>query len=124
MSSSYEFISEIEQDVTTYHPSFAAEEDAVLNACALLSSLTFWLVKQDRRDADLCSSAACDYLHVVGYTVYAWLWLKMLATNPENTDEHIVGRFYFGRLLPQIHALDKAVRSGADLVMDLPVEKF
>lgn len=119
-----EFISEIEQDVTTYHPSFAAEEDAVLQACSLLSSLTFWLVKGDRRDADLCSSAACDYLHVVGYTVYAWLWLKMLATNPENTDEHIVGRFYFGRLLPQIHALDKAVRSGADLVMDLPIEKF
>jgi len=119
-----EFLSEIEQDVMTYHPVFAAEEDAVLAACSLLSSLTFWLVKQDRRDADLCSSAACDYLHVVGYTIYAWLWLKMIATNPENTDEHVIGRFYFGRLLPQIHALDKAVRSGADLVMDLPVDKF
>jgi len=119
-----EFISEMEQDVMTHHPVFAAEEDAVLEACSMLSSLTFWLVKQDRRDADLCSAAACDYLHVVGYTVYAWLWLKMIATDPKNTDEHVIGRFYFARLLPQIKALDKAVRSGADLVMDLPVEKF
>lgn len=119
-----EFIREIEQDVMKHHPVFAAEEDAVLEACALLRSLTFWLVKQDKRDADLCSSSACDYLHVVGYTVYAWLWLKMLATNPQETDEHVIGRFYFGRLMPQIRSLDKAIRSGADLVMDLPVEKF
>lgn len=119
-----EFITEMEQDVLKHNPVFTAEEDAVLQACALLSSLTFWLVRHNMRDADLCSSAACDYLHVVGYTVYAWLWLKMIASNPQNTDEHIVGRFYFARLLPQIHALDKAVRSGADLVMDLPPEKF
>ncbi len=119
-----EFIREMEQDVMSQNPVFAAEEDAVLEACALLRSLTFWLVKQDKRDADLCSSSACDYLHVVGYTVYAWLWLRMLAANPENTEEHVIGRFYFGRLLPQIRSLDKAIRSGADLVMDLPVEKF
>ena len=119
-----EFLTEIEQDVMKQNRVFTAEEDAVMQACALLSSLTFWLVRHNMRDADLCSSSACDYLQVVGYTVYAWLWLKMIASNPENTDEHIVGRFYFARLLPQIHALDKAVRSGADLVMDLPPEKF
>jgi len=119
-----DFIREMEQDVMRHNPVFAVEEEAVLNACAQLRSLTLWLVKQDKRDPDLCSSSACDYLHVVGYTVYAWLWLKMLAANPQHTDEHVIGRFYFGRLLPQIHALDKAIRSGADLVMDLPVEKF
>lgn len=89
-----------------------------------MRELTLWLVKQDKRDADLCSSAACDYLHLVGHTIYAWLWLKMVATDPTNTDRHVLGRFYFGRLLPHIHALDAAVRSGADLVMDLPVDKF
>jgi alkylation response protein AidB-like acyl-CoA dehydrogenase len=119
-----DFILEMEQDVADTSALFASEEDAVLAACSTLRELTLWLVKQDKRDADLCGSAACDYLHLVGHTVYAWLWLKMIATDPSNTDHHVVGRFYFGRLLPQIHALDKAVRSGADLVMDLPAEQF
>ncbi len=119
-----EFILEMEQDTMNASPLFATEEDAVLKACSTLRELTLWLVKQDKRDADLCGSAACDYLHLVGHTIYAWLWLKMIAGNPADTDRHVVGRFYFGRLLPQIHALDAAVRSGADLVMDLPVDKF
>ena len=119
-----DFILEMEQDTLLASPVFASEEDAVLKACSTLRELTLWLVKQDKRDADLCSSAACDYLHIVGHTIYAWLWLKMIATNPADTDRHVLGRFYFGRLLPQIHALDAAVRSGPDLVMDLPVDKF
>jgi alkylation response protein AidB-like acyl-CoA dehydrogenase len=119
-----EFILEMEQDVSNESPLFIAEEDAVLKACSTLRELTLWLVKQSKRDADLCGSAACDYLHVVGHTIYSWLWLKMIAGNPADTDLHVVGRFYFGRLLPQIHALDSAIRSGADLVMDLPANKF
>ncbi len=119
-----DFILEMEQDVAEISAVFASEEDAVLAACSTLRELTLWLVKQDKRDADLCGSAACDYLHVFGHTIYAWLWLKMIAADPANTDLHVIGRFYFGRLLPQIHALDKAIRSGADLVMDLPQEKF
>lgn len=119
-----DFILEMEQDTTNTPPIFATEEDAVLKACSTLRELTLWLAKQDKRDADLCSSAACDYLHVVGHTIYAWLWLKMIAADPSDPDRRVVGRFYFGRLLPQIHALDTAIRSGPDLVMDLPVDKF
>lgn len=119
-----DFILEMEEDTMSASPMFGTEEDAVLKACSTLRELTLWLVKQDKRDADLCNSAACDYLHIVGHTIYAWLWLKMIAANPADTDQHVIGRFYFGRLLPQIKALDLAVRSGADLVMDLPVDKF
>jgi alkylation response protein AidB-like acyl-CoA dehydrogenase len=119
-----EFILEMEQDVMNQHPMFTTEEDAVLAACSTLRELTLWLVKQDKRDADLCGSAACDYLHVAGYTIYAWLWLKLIASKPADTDQHVVGRFYLGRLLPHMYALDRAIRSGADLVMDLPADKF
>jgi len=115
-----EFIAEMQNDMQTG----AVERDGVVQACSLLSALTLWLVEQDKRDANLCGSAACDYLHVAGYTIYAWLWLKMMTADPQNIDAQVVGHFYLGRLLPQIHALDKAVRSGANLVMDLPVEKF
>jgi hypothetical protein len=48
----------------------------------------------------------------------------MIAADPSDPDRRVVGRVYFGRLLPQIHALDTAIRSGPDLVMDLPVDKF
>ena len=119
-----DFILEMEEDTMNASPMFGTEEDAVLKACSTLRELTLWLVKQDKRDADLCNSAACDYLHIVGHTIYAWLWLKMIAANPADSDKHVLGRFYFGRLLPQIDALDAAVRSGPDLVMDLPVSKF
>lgn len=119
-----DFILDMEQDVANTSAVFATEEDAVLRSCSTLRELTLWLVKQDKRDADLCSSAACDYLHIVGYTVYAWLWLKMLAADPTRTDAHVIGRFYFGRLLPHLDALDIAVRSGPDLVMDLPPDRF
>lgn len=119
-----DFILEMEEDTTLASPMFGTEEDAVLKACSTLRELTLWLVKQDKRDADLCNSAACDYLHIVGHTIYAWLWLKMIAANPADSDRRVLGRFYFCRLLPQIHALDAAVRSGPDLVMDLPIDKF
>ncbi len=119
-----DFLLEIEQDVSQQGQAFASEEGAVIKACSLLRELTLWLVKQNPRDDDLCGSAACDYLHIFGYTAYAWLWLKMLAANLTHTDEHVVGRFYFARLLPQIYALDAVIRSGADIVMDLPTEKF
>jgi hypothetical protein len=119
-----DFILEMEQDTMDTPPIFATEEDAVLEACSTLRELTLWLVKQDKRDADLCSSAACDYLHVVGHTIYAWLWLKMISANPSDSNRRVVGRFYFSRLLPQIRALDAAVRSGPDAIMDLPIDRF
>jgi hypothetical protein len=48
----------------------------------------------------------------------------MISANPSDSNRRVVGRFYFSRLLPQIRALDAAVRSGPDAIMDLPIDRF
>jgi hypothetical protein len=115
----------MEQDISGVPERFAVEKKDFLQACLCLRELTRWLVAEDKRDAHLYNASACDYLHLVGYTVYAWLWLKMMVNNTNNTNSHHeVARFYFARLLPQVYALDKAIRSGSDPIMGMPIEYF
>jgi alkylation response protein AidB-like acyl-CoA dehydrogenase len=119
-----DFLTEIRDDNLRSPEIFVKEKTLALQACDTLESLTHWLIEQDKTDPDACGAAACDYLHVVGYTTYAWLWLRMMVAQPDNCEHILIGRFYFGRLLPQVSALDQAIRSGAARVMELPVDKF
>jgi alkylation response protein AidB-like acyl-CoA dehydrogenase len=119
-----DFLAEVREDILRSPEIFVKEKTLALQACDTLDSLTHWLIEQDKTDPDACGAAACDYLHVVGYTTYAWLWLRMMAAQPDNSEHILIGRFYVGRLLPLVNALDQAIRSGAALVMELPVDKF
>lgn len=119
-----EFIVEMEQEIIPMSPCFAKEEDAALEACSKLRELTLWLVKQCARDDDLSGASACAFLDCAGLTIYAWLWLKMMNAAQRDVAIITVGRFYLSRLLPQVHALERAIRSGAENLMEIPDELF
>ena len=99
-----------------------------IEALNLLRDLTAWLTEQGSENPDQLGAAATDYLRIFALTTSAWMWLRMIAVALENRDGNEVdfyrskiqtGGFFLGRLLPQIHALNMAVRSGSDLLMDM-----
>jgi len=102
-------------------------------AQALLQELTEWLVLAGSEDPDQLGAAATDYLRIFALVTLAWIWLQMIAVSLEKLDGEQAdfyraklqtGRFYLGRLLPQIHGLKQAVRSGAQLIMEMAEDDF
>jgi hypothetical protein len=71
---------------------------------------------------DLTSAVAAEYLDLVGYVTYAWLWARMaaaasarLAAAPEPflADKLALARFYFDRVLPRVQGLVASIGAGA-----------
>src|SRR3546814_14131920 len=72
--------------------------------------------------SDVCSSdLSVEYLHVFGYTAYAYMWARMVAAAFAKQDEGDfyqsklgTARFYFARLLPRIHSLSASVKARSE----------
>ena len=43
----------------------------------LLQQATTILLEKSADDANFPGSASCDYLHLFGYTIFAWLWARI-----------------------------------------------
>jgi len=107
--------------------------DQLTEALNLLRDLTEWLVQQGTTNPDQLGAAATDYLRVFAVTTLAWMWVRMIAISLENLNgsdadfyraKLQTGRFFLGRVLPQIYGLDLAVRSGSGLMMDMREADF
>lgn len=86
-----------------------------------LDSLSNWLVEQGRANPNEIGAASVEYLHVFGYTAYAYMWALMAraARDKEGEEDFYAGkmgtaRFYFARLLPRIQSLTASVRAGSE----------
>ena len=69
-------------------------------------------------------AAACDYLHVVGYVSYAYMWLKMMLAADSGSTKQKTGGYYFSRILPRIDSLIAAAESGSGAMMLLSDAEF
>lgn len=85
-----------------------------------LDQLSDWLVEQGKTNPNEIGAASVEYLHVFGYTAYAYMWALMAraAQGKESTEDFYAGkmgtaRFYFARLLPRIHSLTASVKAGS-----------
>lgn len=70
-----------------------------------------------------------EYLHLFGYTAYAYLWARMAQASLGQGDGFHSGklataRFYFARLLPRIESLAGSIRAGSDSLFELRAEHF
>ena len=84
-----------------------------------LESLTGWVMKAAQADAREIGAASVEYLHVFGYTAYAFMWARMAAVAEGREDDFHKGkiataRFYFDRLLPRIESLSASVKAGSE----------
>jgi hypothetical protein len=106
---------------------FAGPLQAALNN---LDGLTDWVLSQSAKNPNEIGAASVEYLHVFGYTAYAYLWTRMAeaALNAVDGDfsagKLATARFYFARLLPRIHSLTASVKAGNDVLYQLHEGQF
>ena len=118
---------------------FIAEADASLGeftrplgaALDTLDELTDWVLDRSRSNTNEIGAASVEYLHLFGYTAYAYMWAMMAkaAMGKEQQEAFYVSklgtaRFYFARLLPRIHSLDASVRAGSESLFLLEPGQF
>ncbi|WP_313322748.1 acyl-CoA dehydrogenase C-terminal domain-containing protein [Stutzerimonas nitrititolerans] len=96
-----------------------------------LDELTACVLDSAKRDPNEIGAASVEYLHVFGYTAYAYMWAKMAeaALGKEGEDDFYASklgtaRFYFARLLPRIQSLSASVKAGSESLYLLGAEQF
>ncbi len=96
-----------------------------------LDELTAWVIDQAKANPNEIGAASVEYLHVFGYTAYAYMWARMAAVAVAKQGEGDfyqsklgTARFYFARLLPRIHSLTASVKAGSDSLYLLEAAQF
>ena len=96
-----------------------------------LDELTAWVLDRAKSNPNEIGAASVEYLHVFGYTAYAYMWALMAraAIGKEGQDEFYASklgtaRFYFARLLPRIHSLSASVKAGSESLYLLDAAQF
>ncbi|MCO3455276.1 acyl-CoA dehydrogenase [Pseudomonas aeruginosa] len=104
----------------------------LLTALDLLDNLTQGIVARAGNDPREIGAASVEYLHLFGYTAYAYLWARMAAAalrqreaDPAFHDGKLAtARVYFARILPRVHSLAAAVEAGSESLYGLEAEQF
>ena len=119
--------------------SFAASTDAALAefieplkaSVQNLDDLTSWVIERAKGNPNEIGAASVEYLHVFGYTAYAYMWALMAqaALGKETQDEFYASklgtaRFYFARVLPRIHSLTASIKAGSESLYLLDAAQF
>ncbi|TFY87393.1 acyl-CoA dehydrogenase [Pseudomonas kairouanensis] len=107
-------------------PQFGAP---LLHALDHLVNLTTHLQQTAAQDPRAPGAASVDYLHLFGYTAYAYMWARMARAAEGYTGEFYTAklataRFYFSHLLPRIEALAITARAGSAGLYALGAEQF
>ncbi|MFI7866578.1 acyl-CoA dehydrogenase C-terminal domain-containing protein [Ectopseudomonas khazarica] len=96
-----------------------------------LDELTAWVLYRAKSNPNEIGAASVEYLHVFGYTAYAYMWALMAraALGKEAQDEFYASklgtaRFYFARLLPRVHSLSASVKAGSESLYLLDAAQF
>ena len=96
-----------------------------------LDALTAWVIAQAKANPNEIGAASVEYLHVFGYTAYAYMWALMAraALGKEGQDDFYASklgtaRFFFARLLPRIHSLTASVKAGSESLYLLDAAQF
>jgi hypothetical protein len=107
---------------------FTGPLEAALNN---LDELTAHVINAAKANPNEIGAASVEYLHVFGYTAYAYMWARMAeaAMGKESLEDFYASklgtaRFYFARILPRIHSLSASVRAGSESLYLLDTEQF
>ncbi|OCR26775.1 acyl-CoA dehydrogenase [Pseudomonas syringae] len=125
------FADEIRQFIAGSDASQSEFTQPLSAALDTLDELTHWVVDRARTNANEIGAASVEYLHVFGYTAYAYMWAMMAkaASGKEVQDDFYASklgtaRFYFARLLPRIHSLSASVKAGSESLFLLEASQF
>jgi hypothetical protein len=97
-----------------------------------LKDVTAHVIEQAKEDANAIGAAANDYLHLFGFTAYAYMWAKMAKValaKLDSGDEFYavklkVARFFYQRQLSETQALSANIKAGSSTLMELDADLF
>ncbi|MGY4491030.1 acyl-CoA dehydrogenase C-terminal domain-containing protein [Pseudomonas sp. TE3610] len=125
------FADEVRHFISTAAPELGEFTKPLAAAVDNLDELTAWLLDRVKNDPNEIGAASVEYLHVFGYTAYAYMWALMARAalgKQEQEDFYAsklgTARFYFARLLPRIHSLTASVKAGSESLFLLEAEQF
>ncbi|AHG39160.1 acyl-CoA dehydrogenase [Pseudomonas syringae CC1557] len=125
------FSDEVRQFISASDSSLGEFTRPLTAALNMLDELTAWVLDRSRNNANEIGAASVEYLHLFGYTAYAYMWAMMAkaAMGKEQQEDFYASkmgtaRFYFARLLPRIHSLDASVRAGSESLFLLEASQF
>ena len=125
------FSDEVKAFITAADSNLAEFTQPLTAAIENLDDLTAWLLEQAKNNPNEIGAASVEYLHVFGYTAYAYMWAMMAraAQGKEQEDDFYTSkmgtaRFFFARLLPRIQSLSSSVKAGSESLYLLDPEQF
>jgi len=84
-----------------------------------------------QNDENLINSVAVDYLNLLGYVAFGYLWLRMAKVaeaKPElgafSTGKVKTAKFYFAKLFPRVQTHVAAIDAGADSLFEFEQDEF
>jgi len=99
-----------------------------------LTEGTMWLMQNGMTNPDNAGAGSTDYMHMMGLTIFAYMWAKMAVVaqaaidGGSNEDFYpnklITGRYFVLRMLPQISAHLEKLKTGAEPLMALEAAAF
>ncbi len=116
------FIDEMAQSDVA--PEFQAELNDALDR---LIRVTASVVERAEDEPALAGAVSVDYLDLCGLTIYAWLWALMARHAPDDdfgAAKLATARYFFARVLPASHGLERGIAASSSAVMDLAADQF
>ncbi|WP_127346617.1 acyl-CoA dehydrogenase C-terminal domain-containing protein [Pseudidiomarina mangrovi] len=109
----------------------SSEYQQLADAVTLLERVTKQILSQVHSDENIINSVAVEYLHLVGYVCYGYMWLRMAAAaeplqgeRPQLSSKVKTARFYFARIMPRIHSLAATIADGSSSLYDHELGEF
>ncbi|UTW08910.1 acyl-CoA dehydrogenase C-terminal domain-containing protein [Pseudomonas benzenivorans] len=103
----------------------------LLAATERLEAVSDWLMDQAKDNPTEVGAASVEYLHLLGYVAYAYMWARMAAVAQAKaeaddfyTAKLATAAFYFSRLLPRTLGLEACIRAGSAPLFGLSAEQF
>ncbi|MGV3580199.1 acyl-CoA dehydrogenase C-terminal domain-containing protein [Brevundimonas sp.] len=108
--------------------------DGLADTKKKLQEATMWLMQNGMANPDNAAAASTDYLNLFGLTAMAYLWAQMAkaaqakidegSTDPFYVTKMQTGRYFVERILPDAQAHLTKLKTGAEVLMQMPAEAF
>ncbi|MBD3832727.1 acyl-CoA dehydrogenase C-terminal domain-containing protein [Brevundimonas bullata] len=108
--------------------------DGLADTKKKLQDGTMWLMQNGMANPDNAGAASTDYLHIFGLTALAYMWAQMAKsasakiaagdTDPYYVTKLQTGRYFVERILPDAAAHLVKMKTGAEVLMQMPAEAF
>ncbi len=108
--------------------------DGLADTKKKLQDGTMWLMQNGMANPDNAGAASTDYLHIFGLTALAYMWAQMAKAaqakiaagdaDPYYVTKLQTGRYFIERILPDAAAHLVKMKTGAEVLMQMPAEAF